>query len=222
MDKTLFEYKEWLDGATMDPKIDSMYESAIDKLKPREELENQLIRLNDEECNLSLEEKNDSKRLSIYSTYLDLEFKDGSNPVRIENLYERRISDLCLHPHVWTTYIDYLDQNLKMEGKTIDVCERAIRNVPNSAAIWIKYLRALERYERPKEKLLSAVEKALSRNFIEGISKYREIWLTFIDYKRRDLFKVSPKFYNKQKLLSYFINILQMASNKSLKYIIYL
>ena len=203
MDKTLIEYRNWLEGDTIDASIQSIYESAFEKLKAREELENQLIRLDEKERNLSLEQKDDTNRLSIYSSYLDLEFNDGSNPARIENLYERRIADLCLHPHVWTTYIDYLDQNLKMEGKAIDVCERAIRNVPNSAAIWIKYLRALERYERPKEKLLSAVEKALSRNFIEGISKYREIWLTFIDYKRRDLFKVSPNFYNKQKLLSY-------------------
>merc|ERR1719361_985762 len=37
--------------------------------------------------------------------------------------------------------------------------------------------------------MLLAVEKSLLRNFIEGISKYREIWLTFIDYKRRGMFK---------------------------------
>ena len=190
MDKTLIEYRNWLEGETMEPSIQSIYESAFEKLKAREELENRLIRLDEKERNLSLEQKDDTNRLSIYSSYLDLEFNDGSNPARIENLYERRITDLCLHPHVWTTYIDYIDQNLKMDEKTINVCERATRNVPNSAAIWIKYIRALERYEKPKETILDVVEKALSRNFMEGISKYREIWLCFIDYKRRAIFKV--------------------------------
>ena len=198
MDKTLIEYRNWLEGETIDPSIQSIYESAFEKLKTREELENQLIRLDEKERNLSLEQKDDTNRLSIYSSYLDLEFNDGSNPARIENLYERRIADLCLHPHVWTTYIDYIDQNLKMDEKTINVCERAIRNVPNSAAIWIKYIRALERYEKPKETILSVVEKALSRNFIEGISKYREIWLSFIDYKRRAIFKVSNQIFSRR------------------------
>ena len=159
-------------------------------LKLREGPESQLIMLNEDENGLSDEQKDDNRKLSIYSSYLDLEFKNGSNPARIINLYERRISDLCLHPHVWTTYIDYIDHNLKMEENTIAVCERAIRNVPNSAAIRIKYMRALERYNKPSAMMLLAVEKSLSRNFIEGISKYREIWLTFIDYKRRGMFKV--------------------------------
>ena len=193
MDKTLIEYENWLEGAEMEPSIKPIFESAMEKLKKREEFENQLIRLDEEERNMSLEQKNDSNRLSIYSAYLDLEFNDASNPARIINIYERRITDLCLHPHVWATYIDYIDQNLKMDEKTIDACERAVRNVPNSAAIWIKYIRALERYERPNEKILTSVEKALSRNFTEGISKYREVWLTFIDYKRRMIFKVSDK-----------------------------
>ena len=208
MDKTLIEYKEWLEDATMDNSVVSTYESAKEMLKLREDLESQLIRLNEEEKELRDEQKDDSKRLSIYSSYLDLEFKNGSNPARIINLYERRISDLCLHPHVWTTYIDYIDHNLKMEDNTITVCKRAIRNVPNSASIWIKYMRALERYQKPSDMMLPAVEKSLSRNFIEGISKYREVWLTFIDYKRRDLFKVGPKFYDEQNhyIYQYFAN----------------
>ena len=77
-----------------------------------------------------------------------------------------------------------------MESNSMSVCERAIRNVPNSATVWIKYLRALERYNKPKPLILSVVEKALSRNLTEGITKYREIWLTYIDYNRRSIFKV--------------------------------
>ena len=190
MDKTFIEYKVWLENETMDATVISTYQNAMDMLKQREEFENQLMELNEKEATLSDNQKNADQRLSIYSSYLDAEFKNGSNPARIQNLYERRITDLCLHPHVWTTYIEYIDQKLKMESNSMNVCQRATRNVPNSAAIWIKYLRALERYNKPKELLLSVVEKALSRNLIEGIAKYREIWLTFIDYTRRSIFQV--------------------------------
>ena len=193
MDQTYNEYKIWLENKTVESGIEAAYQNAAAMLKQRNTFENQLMDLNEQESDFSDDQKNPEKRLSIFSSYLDLEFKDNSNPARIQNLYERRITDLCLYPHVWTTYMDYIDFTLKMESNSLILYERAVRNIPNSAAIWIKYLRALERYNKPKEIVLSVLEKALSRNLMEGISKYRELWLTFIDYKRRDLFKV--RFY---------------------------
>ena len=193
MDQTYNEYKMWLENKTVESGIEAAYQNAAAMLKQRNTFENQLMDLNEQESDFSDDQKNPEKRLSIFSSYLDLEFKDNSNPARIQNLYERRITDLCLYPHVWTTYMDYIDFTLKMESNSLILYERAVRNIPNSAAIWIKYLRALERYNKPKEIVLSVLEKALSRNLMEGISKYRELWLTFIDYKRRDLFKV--RFY---------------------------
>ena len=205
MDKTYIEYKEWLESEPIDSNIESSYRNAVEMLKQREKYENDLITLNDEEAGLADEQKDVDKRLSIYSSYLDLEFKSDSNPSRIQNLYERRITDLCLHPHVWTTYIDYIDSSLKIDSISLSVCERAARNVPNSASVWIKYLRNLERYNQPKESLLTAVEKALTRNMVEGISKYRELWLTFIDYKRRDIFKVRYTFDNQIHITTLYV-----------------
>ena len=189
MDKTYVEYKSWLGVEVIDPSVESQYQNALEMLQHREPYETELMDLNKNETGYGDDQKDADKRLSIYAKYLDVEFKEGSNPARIQNLYERRITDLCLHPHVWTTYIDYIDFTLKMESESLAVCERAIRNIPNSAAIWIKYLRALERYNQPNELVLSVVEKALSRS-LEGISKYRELWLAYIDYKRRNVFKV--------------------------------
>merc|ERR1719189_587603 len=109
----------------MEATVTTMYKNAKDMLEQREEFENQLMKINEKESTLNDYEKNVDERLAIYSNYLEVEFENGNNPSRIQNLYERRITDLCLHPHVWTTYIDYIDKNLKMESNSMSVCERA-------------------------------------------------------------------------------------------------
>ena len=184
MDKTYAEYKQWL-GTDVDPSVHELYAKAAEMLKTREVYEKDIMVLDEKESSLRDDQKDTQKRMSIYSNYIELEFKDGSNPARLQNLYERRITDLCLYPHIWTKYIEYMDQTFKSESDTLKICERAVRNIPNSAAIWVQYLRALERYEKPKEMVLSMSEKALACDPCEGIMKWRELWLTYIDYKRR-------------------------------------
>ena len=190
MDRTYSEYKSWLGVEDIDRNTSSLYQKASEMLKFKENFESQLMALDEQESELKDEERDFEQRLSIYSNYLEHEFKQSGDPARIQNLYERRVTDLCLHPHVWTTYIDYIDHTLRVESVSLKVCERAIRNISHSAAIWIRYLRALERYKKSNEIVLSIVEKALSGNLLEGLSKYREIWLTYIDYKRRDMCQV--------------------------------
>ena len=187
MEQTYAEYEEFLVEVVIEvdveckmKDVESSYQSALGMVKKIYECEQKL----------DDDEKEWEERLSIYSNYLNIEFEEGRNPAHIQNLYERRIKDHCLHPHVWTTYIDYIDLTLKSESDSLSVCQRAIRNVPNSGAVWIKYIRALERYRKPKELVLSVIEKALSRNLMEGVTKYRELWLAYIDYKRRSLIKV--------------------------------
>jgi len=80
MDQTYIEYKMWLENETVDSGIEAAYQNAAAMLKQRNTFESQLLDLDEEESKFNDDQKDPEKRLSIFSSYLDLEFKDSSNP----------------------------------------------------------------------------------------------------------------------------------------------
>ena len=168
MESTLNEYKEFI-GEDIDNNVKNDFAKAKQKLGARESYENAL---NDEE--------NNSEK---YLEYIKFEMKEG-DPVMIQQLFERAITKNCLDDNLWTEYLNYLDNQIKIPDVCLNVYGRAIRNVPWSYEIWCNYLRALERFEQPPTEVRNIFEQALGAGFTQP-GAFLELWLTFIDFKRR-------------------------------------
>ena len=179
MEQTLAEYQEWLSqtNQSLDPNVQRTFKMALELLKPRQSLEDKLEQIQ--------EEGDKSKLYQVYEDYIALELKEG-NPVRVQNIYERRITDHCLEPVVWTEYVSYLETSLKDHQGAKDVLKRATRNCPWNGRIWIKLLRSCERLKCPAEEIVQVVEDALQSGLASS-EDYRNVWLAFIDYRRRQL-----------------------------------
>ena len=78
----------------------------------------------------------------------------------------------------------YLEESLKIPEVTLQVYKRAIRNVPWCLDIWCNYLRTLEREHQPPVQVREVFEQALSAG-LSAPGSYLQLWLCFIDYKRR-------------------------------------
>ena len=65
-------------------------------------------------------------------------------------LYERAVADIPLDSALWIDYIEYLNNSLKIPDIVVRVCQRATRNCPWIADIWIAYMQAVEKYEAEK------------------------------------------------------------------------
>ncbi|XP_067014696.2 squamous cell carcinoma antigen recognized by T-cells 3 isoform X2 [Anabrus simplex] len=171
-ERTLVEYKEWLPSIKEeeDKNVELNYKKALDKLNKIMPFELQLM------------STPDSKK-EVYLQYLQYEKTDG-DPARVQCLYERAIEQLCLDGELWLDYIQYLDTQLKIGTVVLPVCERAVRNCPWSSPIWQYYLRVLERYETPHDKVKAVMEQALTMGF-SSAEDYRTLWQTYLDYLRR-------------------------------------
>jgi len=90
----------------------------------------------------------DVSRADHYRTYLQHEIS-GDDPARVQCLFERAVSEVCLDASLWLEYVEYLDSTIKIDTVVLPVCKRAVRNCPWSSLLWQHYLRALERYKRP-------------------------------------------------------------------------
>jgi RNA recognition motif-containing protein len=173
MDATYREYQEWLEtnGKSIDPNVERNFKTASAMLQSRMKFEDRLTSDSDNDSNFE-----------CYAEYINLERKEG-NPVRIQNLYERRATDHCLNPIVWLEYADYLENTLKIIHSAAPIYERAVRNCSWSVQLWLKLIRCCE---RQNVDVLKNVERALTSGLTLP-TDYREIWLAYIDYERRNL-----------------------------------
>ena len=73
---------------------------------------------------------------------------------------------------------------MKIPSVCLEVYKRAIRNVPWCLEIWCNYLRFLEREHQPPGQVREVFEQALSAG-LSAQGSYLQLWLCFIDYKRR-------------------------------------
>ena len=73
---------------------------------------------------------------------------------------------------------------MKIPEVCLEVYKRAIRNVPWCLDIWCNYLRFLEREHQPPGQVREVFEQALSAG-LSAQGSYLQLWLCFIDYKRR-------------------------------------
>ena len=127
----------------------SSYDSAMLKLKEIEPFESDLRQLT-----------TPKERADVWSKYIKYELKKG-DPVRIEFVYERATTQLCLDPALWTQYLDWARKINSPNLPTI--AKRATRNCSWEGQLWTLRLKILE------EKSFSKQEIGFSLHFINLI-----------------------------------------------------
>ena len=184
MEATFGEYQEWLKEnkrLPMDKNVERNFKTCLNMLTPRLELEDKLDNIKSGDA----DPQKDLMARVIYREYLELELKEA-NPVRVQSIFERRATDHCLNPDLWVEYVDYLESKLKVPEVSLAVFERAVQNCPWSVTLWIKFLRALERHKCEKTKVVAIMEQALAGG-LSFPTDYRDLWLAYIDYERRQM-----------------------------------
>lgn len=164
--KKLFGDSERSDVAA----IDYAYNKALQKMKKLQQYEENLF-------------GSESPHYEQYRAYIEFEKKEGE-PVRVQNLYERAIVENCLKDELWLDYTKYLDRVVRICDMSLLLYERAVRNCPWCVPLWVKYGRALERYEQPHPKIVGVFESALSMGFTKE-EDFKNIWIGYLDYFRR-------------------------------------
>ena len=170
MDETMDEYKK-LTNDSIEDSIMNAFKKGKSMLEKRMEFE------------LKLKSIEDGKTLDLYNEYLEFEKKE-KDPVMIQQLFERAISDHCLQASLWSEYLLYLESNLNIPDVCLRVFNRAIRNVPWCKDIWCDYLRALERFKQPHSEIRNIFEQSLAGGF-QDPGAFLDVWLCFLDYMRR-------------------------------------
>ena len=181
MEKTMEEYDVWRSTIGADLTIDddmirAGYERALESLRVRLPYEEKLLSVQD-----------DNELADAYRGYLLYEKQHG-DPGRVTVLYERAVTDVSLDARIWVDYIEYLEKHIIVDTIIDRAYARASRNVPWCAKIWQKWMRRMEKSEKPLLEVQALLENALAGFARTGVStadEYRNVWITFIEYLRR-------------------------------------
>ncbi|XP_047369403.1 squamous cell carcinoma antigen recognized by T-cells 3-like [Vespa velutina] len=181
MEKTHEEYEAWRAGDGVQATIDDSivlggYERAFAKLNLRLPYEEKIVSA-----------QNESELFDAFKAYLLYEKQNG-DPGRVTVLYERAIADLSLEVPLWLDYLNYLENNIKIESILSEIYERASRNIPWCSTIWQKWIRAYEKWERPVLEVQVLLENALAIGFPTA-EDYRDLWMKYLEYLRRKIDK---------------------------------
>jgi len=133
-DETYKEFKKFNQEAWKQSK--SAYDKAIMKVKEIEPFES-TTRTADSPKDL----------LDAWKDYIQHELKKD-DPVRIEFLYERACTKLCLNPALWAEYVQW--QTKMNSPQLLKTVRRACRNCTWDGALWVKYLKVAERKDPSK------------------------------------------------------------------------
>ncbi|XP_078158298.1 uncharacterized protein LOC144553999 [Carex rostrata] len=181
---TLMDYKAWeadqgnsndmdneLDGVP--PNIALNYQKASAAYNARKQYEDQL----------SSPVQSEADKLQHFMNYIKFEESIG-DPVRVQILYERAISEFGVSSDLWLAYTNYLDRTLKVASILKSVYYRATRNCPWISKLWVCYLLSLERTNSSEEEIKSVFEQSLQCAF-QTEKEYLDLYLTRIDGLRR-------------------------------------
>ncbi|GFQ70924.1 squamous cell carcinoma antigen recognized by T-cells 3 [Trichonephila clavata] len=176
MERTYTEFKEFEmeEYKPTNSYINQTYKKALNKLKQLQPYEDALY-------------KSEAPHYEEYKQYIQFE-KESGEPVRVQNIYERALIENCLKEELWLDYVKYVDQVIKIRDMSIPVYERAVRNCPWCLQLWVAYVRALEHYEEPHEKITAILETAVCMGFTKA-EDFKELWLAYLDYLRRRIDK---------------------------------
>lgn len=148
--------------------------------------------------------------LSAWYSYIQFEHQQSAKrrPTRVAVLYERALTSSFLHADMWSAYTMFLEERLsrqekreeekRAEGEEEDdkgdeigelhlAYQRAVRNVPHSAALWNGLIRTLERRGSSQDAVLAAFQRASEALASRGGDDLASVCLSVSDCLRRQL-----------------------------------
>lgn len=121
----------------------------------------------------------DEDKLSVYRDYIKYERK----PEIIRSLYERAVTDCSLDADIWMEFCTYFYKLGNFES-CVETVERALRNCPWNANLWIFQMRAFELSHKTHDDITNSFEKSLSSVY-QSSYDYLQLWLAYLEYYRR-------------------------------------
>ncbi|XP_055547110.1 squamous cell carcinoma antigen recognized by T-cells 3 [Wyeomyia smithii] len=165
-------------------KFERRYKQAKDLLQRMLPFEDKL---------LALEPHCHQERAELYRQYIR-ECRSQLGDDELQVLYERSATDCCLDPSVWCDYLRYLDKyppdleessaSPVFSQSAFDLVNRALRNCPWSAELYVEKMRIVEREKRPKEDILKIMEEVATVEF-QAPEPAVKVWLEYLTYLRR-------------------------------------
>ncbi|KAL6178887.1 hypothetical protein ACLB2K_050404 [Fragaria x ananassa] len=125
----------------------------------------------------------DEARLKQFMNYLKFEQSCG-DPVRVQVLYERAITEFPIASQLWLDYTHYLDKTFKVGRIISNVYSRAVKNCPWVGELWVRYLLSLERGHASEKEIAAVFYKSQQCTF-STLDEYVDLFFTRIDGLRR-------------------------------------
>ncbi|EAT35909.1 AAEL011963-PA [Aedes aegypti] len=165
-------------------KFERRYRQAKDLLQKMLPFEDMLAKL-EPHCH--------QERAELYREYIrECRSQLGDDETQV--LYERSVTDCCLDPTVWCDYLKYLDKYPPDEDEdsaspvfsqtTETLVNRALRNCPWSAELYVEKMRIFERERRDKADVLKIMEEVATVEF-QAPEPAVKVWLEYLTYLRR-------------------------------------
>lgn len=177
------KYKEILTDLNLE-KFERRYRQAKELLQKMLPFEESLVKL-EPNCH--------QERADMYREYIR-ECRSQLGDDEMQVLYERLVADCCLDPTVWCDYLKYLDKYPPDEEEDspspvfsqtpVDLVNRALRNCPWSAELYVEKLRIFEREKRGKDDILKIMEEVATVEF-QAPEPAVKVWLEYLTYLRR-------------------------------------
>ncbi|XP_011871430.1 PREDICTED: squamous cell carcinoma antigen recognized by T-cells 3-like [Vollenhovia emeryi] len=176
MDKTHEEYQSWCakysaEVDTDEKSILKCYRQSSAKLTSYLPYEEKLVST-----------QSHSELLDAYKGYLLYIKQNNLDLVTV--LYERAITELSLETSIWLDYIAYLENKSRLAHVLDPVYRRASRNIPWCSAVWQKWMRSYEVWDKNISEVQAILESALSAGFSTA-EDYRTLWLAYLECMRR-------------------------------------
>ncbi|XP_065087197.1 squamous cell carcinoma antigen recognized by T-cells 3 [Ochlerotatus camptorhynchus] len=177
------KYKNILTDLNME-KFERRYRQAKELLQKMLPFEERLVKL-EPHCH--------QERADLYREYIR-ECRSQLGDDELQVLYERLVADCCLDPTVWCDYLKHLDKYPPDEDEdspspvfsqtAVDLVNRALRNCPWSAELYVEKLRIYDREKRGKEDILKIMEEVATVEF-QAPEPAVKVWLEYLTYLRR-------------------------------------
>eukprot|EP00193_Tetraselmis_chui_P021607 CAMPEP_0177787056 /NCGR_PEP_ID=MMETSP0491_2-20121128/21264_1 /TAXON_ID=63592 /ORGANISM="Tetraselmis chuii, Strain PLY429" /LENGTH=855 /DNA_ID=CAMNT_0019308331 /DNA_START=131 /DNA_END=2698 /DNA_ORIENTATION=- len=178
MKDTMEAYAQWeaANGSEQvaAPKhIQKAHESALAMLDVRAPLEEKL----------AAEGASEEAVANTLLAYLRVEEATGDS-ARIVTLFERALVAIPSRLDIWSRYLNYSEENIKVSATVCSICRRAAYAVSSSGLMWARYLAAAERAGASAEEVADIYHRAMSTK-LKGAGEYLEVVLARCDFLRR-------------------------------------
>ena len=103
--------------------------------------------------------------------------------MRIEFVYERATTQLCLNPSLWAEYVDWAR---KINSPNLArIARRATRNCGWDAQLWVRRLKVMEHVDASPAEMERVLEEALVSLDATTLDGYLQVWWQFVLFHKR-------------------------------------